>query len=112
VSRARRKNDALDAENTAMAVDQGRIPEAHVLSPARRELRKSTEHSAGSEWGVCKDANSRRLDRHEQRPARRRGLMHCVILAAQLRLTTQSTAHCRISATNFQAGRWVVVRPK
>jgi transposase len=40
VGQHKRKNDALDAENIAMAVDQGRIPEAHVLSPARRELRK------------------------------------------------------------------------
>jgi transposase len=36
----KRKNDALDAEHIAIAVDQGRIPEAHVLSPERRELRK------------------------------------------------------------------------
>jgi transposase len=35
-----RKNDALDAEATARAVEAHRIPEAHVLSPARRELRK------------------------------------------------------------------------
>jgi transposase len=40
VGQHKRKNDALDAEHIAMAVDQGRIPEAHVLSPERRELRK------------------------------------------------------------------------
>jgi transposase len=34
-----RKNDAIDAEQIAMAVDVGRVPLAHVLSPARRELR-------------------------------------------------------------------------
>jgi len=34
-----RKNDALDAEVAARAVDAGRIPEAHVLSPERRALR-------------------------------------------------------------------------
>jgi transposase len=36
-----RKNDALDAECIARAVDEDRLPEAHVLSPARRELRKA-----------------------------------------------------------------------
>jgi transposase len=35
-----RKNDALDAECIAMAIEQGNLPEAHVLSPERRELRK------------------------------------------------------------------------
>jgi transposase len=35
-----RKNDALDAEAIARAVDGGRIPEAHLLSPERRELRE------------------------------------------------------------------------
>lgn len=34
-----RKNDALDAEAIAMALDAGRVPVAHVLSPARRALR-------------------------------------------------------------------------
>lgn len=34
-----RKNDALDAEAIAMAVDTGRVPAAHVLSPERRALR-------------------------------------------------------------------------
>jgi len=34
-----RKNDAIDAEVIAVAVEQGRLPLAHVLSPARRELR-------------------------------------------------------------------------
>ena len=34
-----RKNDAIDAETIAMAVDAGRVPLAHVLSPARRALR-------------------------------------------------------------------------
>lgn len=34
-----RKNDALDAEAMAMALDAGRVPVAHVLSPARRVLR-------------------------------------------------------------------------
>ncbi len=40
VGQHKRKNDAIDAEHIAMAVDHGRIPEAHVLSPARRQLRK------------------------------------------------------------------------
>lgn len=34
-----RKNDALDAEAIALALDAGRIPLAHVLSPERRALR-------------------------------------------------------------------------
>jgi transposase len=35
-----KKNDALDAEHIARAVEHGSLPEAHVLSPERRELRK------------------------------------------------------------------------
>jgi transposase len=34
-----RKNDPIDAEAIAMALDGGRIAEAHVLSPERRALR-------------------------------------------------------------------------
>ena len=34
-----RKNDALDAEAMAVALDAGRVPVAHVLSPERRALR-------------------------------------------------------------------------
>lgn len=34
-----RKNDALDAEAMAKALDAGRVPIAHVLSPERRALR-------------------------------------------------------------------------
>ncbi|MGO9834119.1 MAG: IS110 family transposase, partial [Polyangiaceae bacterium] len=34
-----RKNDALDAEAMARALDAGRVPLAHVLSPERRALR-------------------------------------------------------------------------
>jgi transposase len=34
-----RKNDALDAEAMAIALDAGRVPMAHVLSPERRALR-------------------------------------------------------------------------
>ena len=34
-----RKNDALDAEAMALALDGGRVPVAHVLSPERRALR-------------------------------------------------------------------------
>jgi transposase len=34
-----RKNDALDAEVLALALDTGRVPIAHVLSPERRVLR-------------------------------------------------------------------------
>jgi transposase len=34
-----RKNDALDAEAMALALDAGRVPEAHVLSTERRALR-------------------------------------------------------------------------
>lgn len=34
-----RKNDPIDAEAIAQAVDAGRFPEAHVLSPERRALR-------------------------------------------------------------------------
>jgi transposase len=36
----RRKNDRIDAEVLARAVERGGIPLAHVLSPARRELRR------------------------------------------------------------------------
>jgi transposase len=39
VGQHRRKNDAIDAEAIAMALDAGRIAEAHVLSPERRLLR-------------------------------------------------------------------------
>jgi transposase len=35
-----RKTDRIDAEILALAVERGRIPMAHVLSPARRELRR------------------------------------------------------------------------
>jgi transposase len=34
-----RKNDAIDAEVIALAVDRGGLPLSHVLSPARRALR-------------------------------------------------------------------------
>jgi transposase len=34
-----RKNDAIDAEAIALALEAGRVPVAHVLSPARRALR-------------------------------------------------------------------------
>jgi hypothetical protein len=39
VGQHKRKNDAIDAETIAMAVESGRVPLAHVLSPERRELR-------------------------------------------------------------------------
>jgi transposase len=39
VGQHKRKNDPIDAEAMAMAVEANRIPEAHVLSPARRALR-------------------------------------------------------------------------
>jgi len=39
VGEHRRKNDAIDARAIAMALDAGRVPLAHVLSPHRRELR-------------------------------------------------------------------------
>jgi transposase len=39
VGQHKRKNDAIDAEAIAHAVDAGRFPEAHVLSPERRALR-------------------------------------------------------------------------
>lgn len=39
VGHHRRKNDAIDAEVIARALESGRYPKAHVLSPARRELR-------------------------------------------------------------------------
>lgn len=35
-----RKNDAIDAEVIALAVDRGEVPLAHVLSPTRRKLRE------------------------------------------------------------------------
>jgi transposase len=35
-----RKNDRIDAEVLALALERGGIPMAHVLSPARRELRR------------------------------------------------------------------------
>ena len=39
VGQHKRKNDAIDAETIAQALESGRIAEAHVLSPARRVLR-------------------------------------------------------------------------
>lgn len=39
VGHHRRKNDAIDAEVIARALESGRYPKAHILSPARRELR-------------------------------------------------------------------------
>lgn len=39
VGQHRRKNDAIDAEAIAIAVESGRVAEAHVLSPERRALR-------------------------------------------------------------------------
>jgi transposase len=39
VGQHRRKNDPIDAEAMAQAVDARRFPEAHVLSPERRALR-------------------------------------------------------------------------
>ncbi len=39
VGQHKRKNDAIDAEAIAQAVDAGRFPEAHVLTPERRALR-------------------------------------------------------------------------
>ena len=35
-----RKNDRIDAETLARALEEHRIPQAHVLSPKRRELRR------------------------------------------------------------------------
>jgi transposase len=34
-----RKSDRLDADHLALALDQGRLPAAHLLSPERREVR-------------------------------------------------------------------------
>jgi transposase len=39
VGQHKRKNDAIDAETIALAIETGRIAEAHVLSPERRALR-------------------------------------------------------------------------
>jgi transposase len=39
VGQHRRKNDAIDAEAIALAVESGRVAEAHVLSAERRALR-------------------------------------------------------------------------
>jgi len=39
VGQHRRKNDAIDAETIALAIESGRVAEAHVLSPERRALR-------------------------------------------------------------------------
>ena len=36
----RRKNDRIDAGVLALALEKGNIPQAHVLSPARRKLRE------------------------------------------------------------------------
>lgn len=40
IGQHRRKNDRIDAEVLARAVEDGRIPRAHVLSPERRLLRE------------------------------------------------------------------------
>jgi transposase len=39
IGQHKRKNDRIDAETMALALEVGRIPLAHVLSPHRRELR-------------------------------------------------------------------------
>ena len=39
IGQHKRKNDRIDAETMARALEIGRVPLAHVLSPARRELR-------------------------------------------------------------------------
>src|SRR6185295_5137273 len=39
IGQHKRKNDRIDAETMARALEIGRIPLAHVLSPHRRELR-------------------------------------------------------------------------
>jgi transposase len=39
VGQHKRKNDAIDAETIAIALESGRVPLAHVLSPERRALR-------------------------------------------------------------------------
>ncbi len=39
VGQHKRKNDAIDAETIAHAIESGRVAAAHVLSPARRALR-------------------------------------------------------------------------
>ena len=39
VGQHRRKNDTIDAEAIAVAIESGRVAEAHVLSPERRALR-------------------------------------------------------------------------
>jgi transposase len=39
IGQHKRKNDRIDAETMARALESGRIPLAHVLSPHRRELR-------------------------------------------------------------------------
>jgi transposase len=40
IGQHKRKTDRIDAETIALAVEVGRIPLAHVLSPHRRELRR------------------------------------------------------------------------
>ena len=40
IGQHRRKNDRIDAEVMARAVESGGIPQAHVLSPHRQELRR------------------------------------------------------------------------
>ena len=40
IGQHRRKTDRIDAEVLARALERGGIPVAHVLSPARRELRR------------------------------------------------------------------------
>jgi len=40
IGQHRRKNDRIDAETLARALEAGRIPQAHVLSPQRRDLRR------------------------------------------------------------------------
>jgi hypothetical protein len=45
VGQHKRKNDAIDAETIALAIESGRVPEAHVLSPERRALRAQPHSS-------------------------------------------------------------------
>jgi hypothetical protein len=87
VGHHKRKNDAMDAEVAARAVDEGRIPVAHVLSPERRSLR--------AQLSVRRDIRLHDfvVTRHRSRPR----------LALSIR---DGRVRSKIDGSAEQGGRW------
>jgi len=75
VGQHRRKNDQLDAEVLARAMERNDLPAAHVLSPARRELRTATASESTFEHADVLARAARKLEAAKsetRRLARRR----------------------------------------